>query len=130
MTDSPATLRIAYMTGEYPRATDTFIQREVAALRTSGVFVQTFAIRRPHNKENVGPETEAERARTYYVFPPRPLKILGAHFKQLFTHPLRYLKALKTAMTVRPPGVKAMIWQLAYFVEAGVVAREVRRQDL
>ena len=26
-------MRIAYLTGEYPRATDTFIQREVAALR-------------------------------------------------------------------------------------------------
>src|SRR5690349_5769474 len=77
----PATLRIAYMTGEYPRATDTFIQREVAALRTSGVYVQTFAIRKPHIKENVGPETEAERARTFYIFPPRPLKIIGAHLK-------------------------------------------------
>src|SRR5690606_11508129 len=26
-------MRIAYLTGEYPRATDTFVQREVAALR-------------------------------------------------------------------------------------------------
>jgi hypothetical protein len=33
----PDTLRVAYMTGEYPRATDTFIQREVAALRGRGV---------------------------------------------------------------------------------------------
>jgi colanic acid/amylovoran biosynthesis glycosyltransferase len=125
-----AQLRIAYMTGEYPRATDTFIQREVAALRASGVHVQTFAIRRPHNKENVGPETEAERARTFYVFPPRPLKILGAHLKLLFTAPGRYFRAMKTALTVRSPGVKAFIWQLAYFAEAGVIAREVRRQKL
>ena len=29
-------LRVAYMTGQYPRATDTFIQREVAALRAAG----------------------------------------------------------------------------------------------
>ena len=33
------TLRIAYLTGEYPRATDTFIQREVAALRAHGIEV-------------------------------------------------------------------------------------------
>jgi colanic acid/amylovoran biosynthesis glycosyltransferase len=57
-------LRVAYMTGQYPRATDTFIQREVAALRGRGVFVQTFSIRKPEAKENVGPEQQAEGART------------------------------------------------------------------
>ena len=31
-------LNIAYMTGEYPRATDTFIQREVAALIAEEAF--------------------------------------------------------------------------------------------
>ncbi len=62
-------LRIAYMTGQYPRATDTFIQREVAALRGRGVFVQTFSIRKPEKSENVSPEQEAEGARTHYVLP-------------------------------------------------------------
>ena len=32
-------LRIGYLTGEYPRATDTFIEREVAALRARGIEV-------------------------------------------------------------------------------------------
>ena len=32
---------VAYLTGEYPRATDTFIQREVAALRAHGLTVET-----------------------------------------------------------------------------------------
>ena len=130
MSESPANLRIAYMTGEYPRATDTFIQREVAALRDKGVHVQTFSVRQPHNKENVGPETQAERDRTFYVFPPRVGRIAGAHLSLLTSAPGRYLKALKTALTVRPAGTKALLWQIAYFVEAGVVAREVRRQRL
>lgn len=130
MPNAPASLRIAYMTGEYPRATDTFIQREVAALRDRGVHVQTFSVRRPHDKENVGPETQAERDRTYYVFPPRVVATAGAHLTLLASAPGRYLRALRTALTVRPPGVKAFVWQLAYFVEAGVIAREVRRQDL
>ena len=123
-------LSIAYMTGEYPRATDTFIQREVAGLRGNGVHVQTFSIRRPHNKENVGPETEAEKGRTYYVFPPRPAKILAAHARLLYSRPGAYLRALKTALTVRPAGLKPLVWQGAYFVEAGVVADQVCRQGL
>ena len=132
-TNGPAAavgLRIAYMTGEYPRATDTFIQREVAALRAGGVHVQTFSIRTPHNKENVGPETEAEKGRTYYVFPPRPLKILGAHARLLFARPGAYFRAIKTALTIRPAGLKPLVWQGAYFVEAGVVADQVRQQKL
>ena len=32
-------VRVAYLTGEYPRATDTWIQREVAGLRRRGVDV-------------------------------------------------------------------------------------------
>jgi colanic acid/amylovoran biosynthesis glycosyltransferase len=115
-------LRVAYMTGQYPRATDTFIQREVAALRGRGVFVQTFSIRKPEAKENVGPEQQAEGARTHYVLPARFAAILRAHAGLLLAKPRRYLAALKTALTVRPPGVKAMVWQAAYFVEAGVVA--------
>ena len=47
-------LRVAYMTGEYPRATDTFIQREVAALRAQGVHVETFSVRKPPENEFVG----------------------------------------------------------------------------
>jgi hypothetical protein len=55
-------MRIAYLTGEYPRATDTFIQREVMALREKGMEIQTFSIRRTGDEHIVGPEQEAERA--------------------------------------------------------------------
>jgi len=65
-------LRIAYMTGEYPRATDTFIQREVAAMRQSGIHVQTLSVRKPPENENVGPEQQAELLRTRYLVPPAP----------------------------------------------------------
>ena len=127
---SARSLRIAYMTGVYPRATDTFIQREVAALRQQGVHVETFSLRPPAEKEIVGPEQQAERERTYYVQPPRPLKILRAHASLLFKSPARYFSALRTALFVRAPGVKSLVWQIAYFVEAGVVAHRMRRSEL
>jgi colanic acid/amylovoran biosynthesis glycosyltransferase len=130
MTDAssaaPAGLRIAYMTGQYPRATDTFIQREVAALRSRGVHVQTFSIRKPASKENVGPEQEAERERTFYVLPPCPWAMFTSHLRLLLGNPGRYFRALRTMLTVRPPGLKAFVWQCAYFAEAGIVARRVR----
>ena len=124
------TARVAYMTGEYPRATDTFIQREVAALRHRGVHVETFSVRKPPQTENVGPEQQAERSRTYYLLPPRLLDLLRAHLGLLARSPGRYLAALRTAMLVRPPGVKALVWQLAYFAEAGLVAKRMHDHGL
>lgn len=123
-------VRVAYMTGEYPRATDTFIQREVAALRKLGTDVETLSIRRPAENEQVGPEQKAERERTFYVLPASPWTLLKAHAWMLASSPLRYFRALRTALTIRPPGIKAFIWQLAYFAEAAVVARHMRDRGL
>src|SRR5579862_7798506 len=124
------TPRVAYMTGEYPRATDTFIQREVAALRDAGVHVETFSIRKPAKKENVGPEQEAERLRTRYILPTNPWELIKTHFKMLKRAPHRYLMALRTALVVRPGGLNALAMQMAYFAEAGLVARHLAEEQL
>ena len=124
------TSRIAYMTGEYPRATDTFIQREVAALRAQGVHVETFSVRRPPEKEFVGPEQTAERDRTRYLLPACPVDLLKSHISLLVRSPGRYFSALRLAMKTRPAGLKALLWQLAYFAEAAMVARRMNAQNL
>jgi glycosyltransferase involved in cell wall biosynthesis len=129
-TPPPPPLRIAYMTGEYPRATDTFIQREVAALRASGVHVETLSVRRPASKEVVSDEVRAERERTYYLLPANPLRAAAAHLELLFKRPGRYFSALGLALSTRPPGLKALAWQAAYFLEAGLVARRLRDHNL
>jgi colanic acid/amylovoran biosynthesis glycosyltransferase len=123
-------LRIAYMTGEYPRATDTFIQREVASLRNSGVHVETFSIRKPPQKENVGPEQEAERKGTHYLLPPCPWTLIKSHARLLARSPGRYVRALWLAVGARAPGLKALLLQIAYFAEAGLVAARMRDHQL
>ncbi len=122
--------RIAYMTGEYPRATDTFIQREVAALRQADVHVETFSIRKPAMAENVGPEQEAERRRTRYILPACPWELLKTHFQLITRKPHRYLAALRTAVLIRPGGIKSLGLHLAYFAEAGLVARHLSEEQL
>src|SRR3954465_14575492 len=109
---SSSGLRIAYMAGVYPGATDTFIQREVAALRGRGVVVRTFSLRRPSDQEIVGPEQEAERGGTFYVQPPGVGGLVWAHLAMLGRGPGRYLGALGTALRVRAPGVKSLVWQV------------------
>jgi colanic acid/amylovoran biosynthesis glycosyltransferase len=121
-------LRVAFMTGEYPRATDTFIQREVAALRALGHHVQTFSVRMPPQSENLGPEILAGRKSTIYLLPPQGLMI--AHLAQLVLSPRRYFVALALAWKTCPPGIRAMARQAAYFAEAAMLVRLMKKHAL
>jgi colanic acid/amylovoran biosynthesis glycosyltransferase len=123
-----ASLRLAYLTGQYPRATDTFIQREVATLRTLGYHVQTFSVRKPPLTENVGAETAAERTSTIYLLPPTGL--FRAHLFQLCSSPRRYFSGLMLAARRCPPGLRATGRQIAYFAEAAVLARLMAKHSL
>ena len=127
---SVQSLRLAYMTAIYPRATDTFIQREVAALRAHGVFIQTFSVRQPAAKEIVGPEQQAERQSTIYLLPPSPIELLRSQFSLFFGSPRRYLKALWCALTVRGGGISPLLHSLIYFAEGGLIAWHMRRQNI
>src|SRR6056297_3135189 len=87
---------IAYLTGDYPRATDTFIQREVAALRELGVEVITCSVRRTDTAHLVGPEQRAEARDTFHVIEAarRPWRLLADHAAAFAASPRRWLSAL------------------------------------
>ena len=120
---------IAYLTGEYPRATDTFIQREVAALRALGLQVETCSIRRTGAEHLVGAEQISEAATTFYTLAAakKPGRLIGAHVGWIARAPGRYFHALWLAMRTSPGGVKARIYQAIYFAEAGVLAAHLRQ---
>jgi colanic acid/amylovoran biosynthesis glycosyltransferase len=123
-------MRIAYLTGEYPRATDTFIQREVMTLREKGVDVQTFSVRRPGDEHLVGLEQKAERDRTFYILPINPITLLLIHLTLFATSPKRYLRAGKLAWTTRQQGIKGTLYQLFYFLEAGILAKQIQDRQI
>jgi len=120
---------IAYLTGEYPKVSHTFIQREVAALRRQGLEIMTCAIRETPPAELTGPEEREAAATTFYALPAakRPGRLIADHAGALLRAPRRYLGALGLALQTRPPGAKALLWQLFYFAEAGVLAARLRR---
>jgi colanic acid/amylovoran biosynthesis glycosyltransferase len=123
-------MRIGYLCGEYPRVSDTFIQREVGALRNQEFFVRTFSIRRPKQRERGTHEQEFERAQTKYILPVTPWRLIADHFLLLLQSPCRYLRAIYLAATVRSPGLLSFLYQLFYFAEAGVVARRMQDERL
>ncbi|MGB6295057.1 MAG: glycosyltransferase [Rivularia sp. (in: cyanobacteria)] len=121
---------IAYLTGEYPRATDTFIQREVAALRQQGAEIHTFSVRRTGEEHMVGEEQKQERNQTFYILPPKPFKLARSHFNLFISSPKRYFQALKLAWSTRLHGLRGNLYQLFYFLEAGILAQEIKQRKI
>lgn len=123
-----ATGPVAYLTGFYPSMSHTFIQREVAGLRALGEDVLTCTVRRAPPGLIAGSEQEAEAAATFCVLEAarNPARLLAAHLRCLRRAPRAWGRALRLAWTLRPPGLRAALWQLFYFLEAGVLADHLR----
>lgn len=128
----PDTLSIAYLTGVYPLASHTFIQREIASLRRLGSNIVITSIRQPEAKEIIGQEEEEAQAEVFYVLAAakNPLRLLGDHVTLFLASPIRWLKALRLALRTHRPGLKGFIWQFFYFAEAGILARYLQKQNV
>ena len=131
MADVPHPPKIAYLAGEYPLVSLTFIQREIAALRRLGLNVITCSMRRTSSGQHKGPaEKEAART-TFHVIEQmkNPLRLLAAQGAAL-TRPKAYAKALGLAWKTRSPGLKAMLYQAIYFLEATVLIRHLKAEGV
>jgi glycosyltransferase involved in cell wall biosynthesis len=124
-------LRIGYLTGEYPRATDTWIQREISGLRDREFEVTTFSVRRPSAEHMVGPEQREGQETTVYLLEQlKGGRVLAAHIRSLLSSPSRYVRGLKLAWETKRAGFRGALYQLFYFAEAVVLAREVKSRQI
>ena len=122
---------VAYLTGEYPKVSHTFIQREIEALRRLGVPVQTFSIRRSASKDILA-DQRAEASQTFYVLESckNSGRFLAAHVVKLTKNPVAYFRTLNLAWSLRQPGWRSSLYQLFYFSEAVVLADELQRRGI
>ena len=123
-------MKIAYLASRYPAVSHTFIMREIAALREHAFDVHTFTVRRTSAMNLLTQADREENDRTVSLLPAGLWRIACAHIVMLFASPRGYLSAFWAALTSRRPGLKAAAWQLFYFAEAGILARELRRRGI
>lgn len=123
--------RVAYLVGEYPAVSHTFVLREVAALRAEGLEILTCSIRRTGPEHHRGPAERAEAEATFNVLDAArsPRRLIGAQIAAL-RRPGLYLRTLRKAWAMRGPGLRAALYQLIYFVEATVLAQHLQRQGV
>lgn len=115
-------MRIAYFTGDYARASDTFIRNEVVDLRARGHEVDTFSIRRPNEPGPPSAEVAAERASTCYILSVPKVALAKAIVRTTLTRPGRAWRALVLAMRVSPTGLRPRAMHFIYWAEATYLA--------
>jgi glycosyltransferase involved in cell wall biosynthesis len=55
-----------------------------------------------------------------------PLGLLAAHARFALRAPGRYARTFALALRTAPPGLRGLLWQIFYFLEAGVLAERLR----
>lgn len=121
---------LAYITGCYPRATDTFIQREVQSLRALGWVVKTFSVRRSDASHDVSDFIRSEKLATQYLLPLPWLRLLGANLGFVMRQPRLYLQTLGLAQRTSRPGLRGWLYNMVYFQEALVLAQALRKHGV
>ena len=121
---------VAYVVSEYPAISHTFILREVQALRALGVGVVTFSIHRTEESALLSSVDVKEAESTVNLLPVGALTFLRVHAGLLARYPKAYVSALVHALRVSQGGMRAHLWQVFYFAEAGLLFHQCRRRNV
>jgi colanic acid/amylovoran biosynthesis glycosyltransferase len=124
-------VKLAYLVNTYPRASHTFIRREIQALERIAVSVHRFAMRSDRDAL-VDAGDIAEDYRTEHVLEMGLGRLIGTALAWFATHPARSLVALGRALAMGargaggPSGTGGRLRHMIYLVEAAYIARRCR----
>lgn len=117
---------IAYITELYPSLTQTFVYREVLALRERGVPIRTFSVW-PSEPANLSAEAVPLTEETFYIFPISRVSLIHVHLRYLFSRPLCYLGTLAFVLTQPGEPVRNRWRSLLHFLYGMLAIREIER---
>lgn len=119
-------MSLVYVCSHYPAISHSFVAREVRALRRLGVDVLTCSVWRAGEEELLSRDDLEEARRTIGLLPARPTSVVCAHLAALRYAPVRYLRTLASSLRNSPPGIRAHVWRVAYFIEAMMLWERLR----
>jgi colanic acid/amylovoran biosynthesis glycosyltransferase len=121
-------LRIGYITNTFPVRTETFIYREVVALRKSGFPVETFSIRHPG--QDFSSEAEHLVQETFYILPVGLKKFLQAHLFFAAISPGNYIRSMFFVLSRRLPNWRDRLRTFFHFCEAVYLAKVMKERKI
>lgn len=128
-------MKIAYLVNTYPRASQTFIRREILALERMGWQVARFAMR-SDRAALVDPADLAEDTRTEHLLKQGGARLLRSALGWMARHPRGAISALQLALSCGwrgmggAPGTGGPIRHLIYLAEAADLARRCHEQRI
>lgn len=127
MTDHPP--KIGYVLQFFPYLTETFVYREVEALREMGLDIVTLSNRTPP-AEKISAESAYLMADTHYAFPLKRGPFVQAQLHWLLRKPQKYLSTLFSLLTQPKESVDNKKRTLGHFAAAAYLAYQVRDAGL
>ena len=109
--------KVAYLINQYPKASHSFIRREILALERQGCTVLRLALRAA-DVHSESEEDREEQRRTRYVLEGAPGSLLRAAACTLARTPGRFLAALGLAVRMAWRAERPLPYHLAYLAEA------------
>ncbi len=124
-------MNVAYLVSEYPAVSHTFIYREIQSLRDQGIGVRTASIRSPKNMDWMKTGEMDEMQNTFYIKRLVYGRFAMAHLRLFASSPRAYFKMIRTTLSLMA-GISpaAILKSLGYFLEAGIFADWMHRNDL
>jgi colanic acid/amylovoran biosynthesis glycosyltransferase len=119
-------LKIAYLLHRFPGITDTFIKREIRTLQQLGTDVQVISVWKPSDKETTPAELLEWSGETQFVLPNSLLQIAWIVFLSIARSPVMVLRTFWFAVSTARPGVRGILYQLAYYLEAMLASYVLR----
>ena len=123
-----AVVKLGYLVNTYPRASHSFIRREILALERLGVPVQRFAMR-SDRAGLVDAADLAEDDKTHHLLKSGPVVILAQGLAWMLRHPMRTLGAVRLAMRCGKRGAGGVagtggrLRHMIYLFEAACLAK-------
>jgi colanic acid/amylovoran biosynthesis glycosyltransferase len=111
-------LKIAYLVNQYPRASHSFIRREILALERQGFEVQRIALRGWNDSALPDPEDREELGRTRYVLRDGLWALLRPMLVVLWRSPARLVAALRLAIRMARESERSLPYHFLYLAEA------------
>jgi glycosyltransferase involved in cell wall biosynthesis len=84
---------ILYMSGTVPVRSETFVYREILALRSLGLDIQTASVHAPSHGLDDGVLEEMAESTTE-IYSRGPMALVGDSIAELFTHPIRTIATM------------------------------------
>ncbi len=122
-------MKIAYLTGQYPKVSHTFIRREILELEARGHEILRLSVR-PADSGIADPADRTERDRTQTFFAFGRASVVLAALRACLTHPVVIALELgRIARSLLRPG-PGFVQRVAYLVEATAFLERLRAESV